>query len=477
MDRIVDLKYIFFGAGKMGKALAQFWLNCGCRPTYFIDNNCSLWGKNYRGIPIYSPTKICDEDSNYLVIVSCNKMDEICQQLESYGISTGVIVRADELWKVLPDIWSEGKEYVDLKMEKEKRQSTQRMLFDLQGGLALGGIEAWVFQISQTFREWGMGVEYLTLNTCKHLILEEKENSVELDITGNEGQKTEIELAAEEIMRKMPCYLISNFTRSIFWGMCYAKHLRPEKFKIIAVIHNDEDRYYCAYTKMEKYIDCCIVLSSKMENELLRRGFPSKKIRYMYWDIGCQNQFLHHYSQRHEKLHIGYAGRITVRQKRADFLWEIIKKLSAKGIQFVFEIAGKGDYIEKILSSADEKGIADKVHFAGFLIRSEIPFFWQRQDIMVSCSDWEGHSISQCEAMAAGAVPIITDVSGARDDVIDGENGYVVDVGATDQIVEKICFLDKHRELLPVMGKKAYETIKQRTDSVNLEEFWKSILI
>ena len=43
--------------------------------------------------------------------------------------------------------------------------------------------------------------------------------------------------------------------------------------------------------------------------------------------------------------------------------------------------------------------------------------------------------------------------------------------------MEKICFLYEHRELLPIMGRKAYESIKAKSEAVNLEEFWKSILI
>ena len=176
-------------------------------------------------------------------------------------------------------------------------------------------------------------------------------------------------------------------------------------------------------------------------------------------------------------LSLGYAGRVTVRQKRMDLLWKMVQRLEEKDMDFVLEIAGDGDYMEEFLSLVKRKKLQEKVRFLGFIPREEIPSFWQRQDIMVSCSDWEGHSISQAEAMAAGAVPIITDVSGAGDDVDDGENGFVVEVGDVDGIVEKICFLYEHRELLPIMGRKAYESIKAKSEAVNLEEFWKSILI
>ena len=110
----------------------------------------------------------------------------------------------------------------------------------------------------------------------------------------------------------------------------------------------------------------------------------------------------------------------------------------------------------------------------GLLEHAQMADFWKHQDIMVSCSDWEGHSISQVEAMVGGAVPILTDVSGVRDDVQDGYNGYVVEVGNIEKMAYKIIFLEKHREMLVKMGMHAYETVKNRQPKEDvLERFLK----
>lgn len=477
MNEKPDCKYIFFGAGQMGKTLAQFWIDCGEPPAYFVDNDCRLWGQNWEDIRICPPEKICSEDEEYRIIISCSRMDEISCQLKSYGISSRLVIRADELWQVLPDIWRNKKPCSKSNNANAVMNLLPKVLFDLQGGLALGGIEAWSFQLSKRFRAWGISAEYLILSTCERLVTGEEQNAIELDVNGNKGIKTELELVSQACIKNTPCCLVCNFTRSVFWGMCYAKHMDPENIRLIAVIHNDEDRYYSAYARMERYIDFCIVLSDQMEKKILEKGFPKKKIRHMSWNIPYDKVFGHKYSAHGHKLHIGYAGRITVRQKRSDFLPAIIEKLMKKKVEFVFEIAGEGDYQDAFLDVVEKKKITDQVLFHGYLPREEIPAFWKRQDIMVSCSDWEGHSITQVEAMAAGAVPIVTDVSGARDDIADGENGFVVEIGAVDQIVEKICFLHEHRELLPIMGRKAHETIRAKCDATDMEGFWKSMLM
>lgn len=470
------MNYIFFGAGKIGKTFVQLWQEYEYKPIYFIDNNSMLWGDTCEDIVIYSPEKICSEKESYQVILTSKESDILYNQLVSYNIPKENIVKHNEMWKILPNMWNLRKKYNLVKKENRQKTDVVNVLFDLQNGLVLGGVEAWVFQTSQLLRSWNIVAEYLILDTIPHVVLEEKRHSIELKFSKESEINNRINLVAERIWEREPCMVVCNFTGYIFWGMCYAKHMRPERIHLIAVLHNDEENYYCAYTCMEKYIDYCLVLSCRMKNALLEKGFPKEKIRYLSWSIPCEKTFLHNYSLKNEKLHIGYAGRVTVSQKRMDLLEKMIEKLVDRKIEFVFELAGTGDYLDEFLTLVKNKDISDKVCVHGFIPRKHIADFWKRQDIMVSCSEWEGHSISQCEAMAAGAVPIITDVSGARDDVTDGENGFIVEVDAVDQIVEKICFIYEHRELLPIMGEKAYETIKEKNSEANIVKFWKDIL-
>ena len=159
-----------------------------------------------------------------------------------------------------------------------------------------------------------------------------------------------------------------------------------------------------------------------------------------------------------------------------DLLWKTAWGLAEQGIDFRLEIAGHGDYLDTLKKLTEEKGLRDNIHFLGLIPREEISAFWKRQDIMVSCSDYEGHSISQGEAMAAGAVPVITDVSGALDDVEDGVNGFVVRPGSTGQLIEKLSFLYHHRELLPRMGERAYQIVKERNNEEQCRKLWEEIL-
>ena len=172
----------------------------------------------------------------------------------------------------------------------------------------------------------------------------------------------------------------------------------------------------------------------------------------------------------------GYAGRITIYQKRLDLLLEIAKKLNGIGVDFILEIVGAGDYWNVLNEQIKRENLTEKIKLLKGIEREQIPDFWIKQDVVISCSDYEGRSISIAEAMAAGAVPVITDTSGAEDYVKNGYNGYIVPVGSVDDVVEKIYYLYYKREILKVMGERSHRVILRQNAESDLAALWDRIL-
>ena len=78
--------------------------------------------------------------------------------------------------------------------------------------------------------------------------------------------------------------------------------------------------------------------------------------------------------------------------------------------------------------------------------------------------------------MAQGAVPVITDVSGARDDIKDGENGFIVDVGDLAAAAERIAYLHENRDTLEKMGKAAHQSVLVKQKDTDQKAFWLNLL-
>jgi len=468
---------VFFGAGKIGRRMHSIWTGCGLQVDYFADNNHELIGKYIEGTEVISIEKVKELSEVITIFITCKDPEAIFSQLVKAGIYPKQIVMCNLTACILNRLFVLPKLIFPIKeAEYNLKQQVPNVMFDLSMGLTLGGVETWSAQTAQKLERMGKSTALLV--NSKLSTEQEKGDSRTISVSF-ESSKSEWQIWDRllKVMVGMNCTnLVCNFMSYIFFVACLAKKLYPIRVNVIVVVHSDDELYYQNCILMKHYIDNCMVISEKMKNELIRRGFSQKKIKYLPWEISCDNNFHHVYSVKDEKIRIGYAGRIVTAAKRIDYIVPLAKMLKKRGVQFALELAGRGTYETELKDEIEKNELQDEVFLLGTIEHSEIRAFWQRQDIMISCSEYEGHSITQCEAMANGAIPIITDVSGARDDIQDGENGFVIEIGALEQMVEKISFLYNHRNLLPKMGEKAYMTIKEKYSEKKAEQLWKTVL-
>ncbi|MHC4644449.1 MAG: glycosyltransferase family 4 protein [Planctomycetota bacterium] len=85
---------------------------------------------------------------------------------------------------------------------------------------------------------------------------------------------------------------------------------------------------------------------------------------------------------------------------------------------------------------------------------------YSRSLVWFSASRSEGFSCPILEAMACGCAVVATDCGGPRDIINNGENGFLVEVGDVDAIVEKIKLLLDDVELRRHIVARAEKTVK-----------------
>lgn len=474
---------IFCGAGMIGRKSIRLWKECGLKADGFADNNSELWGKEIEGVCVNSFEEIATLPDDTCFYITCESFDIMREQLLSLGIREKQIKDCSMIIKMFGYAISQP-EFIaqPVTVNSVWKTDLKNVLFDLQNGLVLGGVETWSVQVARKLKGLGWQAGFL-LNGLSAEKAEKdtaswsREDLILVKFRDNFSEYKKIACLSSRIVETGCKNIVVNFIGRNLAAACLAKRNYPDKIKVIAVVHNDEDAYYACYKLFEKYIDRVLFISERIRKRMLESGFKEDKLEYLPWEIACEEKMTRVYTVLEEPLRIGYAGRIEMRQKRLDRIIAIIKKLKEMRICFRFELAGSGSYEEELKQQIKEEGLESEIRLLGLIKPADINEFWKRQDIMVSCSDWEGHSISQGEAMANGAVPIVTDVSGAVDDITDGENGFIVEVGSVEQIVEKIAYLYEHRELLPVMGEKAHQTILRNNNSKKLEKLWQDLLI
>ena len=120
-------------------------------------------------------------------------------------------------------------------------------------------------------------------------------------------------------------------------------------------------------------------------------------------------------------------------------------------------LVGEGPMEETYRRYVQERGL-NNIHFLGF--RDDIPKILAVSDVIVLTSKREGLPRCVMEGMAAGKPILGTNIRGTRDLVIDGENGFLVEVGDVGALTEKIRELYTNAPLRLQMGERNLKRIK-----------------
>ncbi len=118
-------------------------------------------------------------------------------------------------------------------------------------------------------------------------------------------------------------------------------------------------------------------------------------------------------------------GRIN-KVKGWDFLLESFQKyLEKSNSKAIFKFIGDGEDRTNLQDFINVLSLQDAVQITGFLEPSQVALYINASDLCVVGSYFEGWSISILEALACGKPIVSTDVSGARQLILDGKNGFV----------------------------------------------------
>lgn len=135
----------------------------------------------------------------------------------------------------------------------------------------------------------------------------------------------------------------------------------------------------------------------------------------------------------------------------------------------LFYFIGEGEDFEEIKDYIDLKGKAGKIILAGKKNADEVALFLNAADLFIMGSFKEGWSTSLIEAIACGTPACVTNFSSAKEIIIEGKNGYVIDEHNSDIFVKGMLRALELKKPVFNENVKAYSTIKLKGD---LLETW-----
>jgi glycosyltransferase involved in cell wall biosynthesis len=178
-----------------------------------------------------------------------------------------------------------------------------------------------------------------------------------------------------------------------------------------------------------------------------------------------------------DRFAVGWIGRMTA-VKRTDDVLIAFKSLRDSGVDAVLCMVGDGPDRLPLEQRAQELGVARDTVFLGY--QEDVAPFYAAFDVLVLPSGNEGTPVTVIEALAAERPVVATRVGGVPDVVRDGEDGFLVEAGATDDLADRLGRLARDPALRARMGKKGRERVLPRYAVERLvddvDELYRSLL-
>ena len=158
---------------------------------------------------------------------------------------------------------------------------------------------------------------------------------------------------------------------------------------------------------------------------------------------------------KNDKIRAVYVGNVTA-LKGIHYLLEAVLKIPEEN--FHLTVVGSYNNENNIFTK-----YMSRINFVGRIPHKKVKEILNRSDIFIFPSLGEGLSLAVLEAMSCGLPCIVTKNSGANDAIIEGINGFEVDIQDIDIIKEKIEWFIQNKSFIPEMGKAAIEKVQEYT--------------
>jgi glycosyltransferase involved in cell wall biosynthesis len=202
-------------------------------------------------------------------------------------------------------------------------------------------------------------------------------------------------------------------------------------------------------------------ISESTRDDLVQRGVPAGRVQVIHPGVDAT-----HYrpdpAARTRTPSFLYLGRLR-RYKGVETAVRALGLARATRPDLILDIAGTGDYRDRLESVVRELGLADAVRFHGFVSEEEKLRLLQSTWANIFPSPKEGWGITIIEAAASGTPSLASDSPGLRDSVRHGETGYLVPHGDAAALAARMLELAAAPDLAARLGAQGRRFAEQLT--------------
>jgi glycosyltransferase involved in cell wall biosynthesis len=146
-------------------------------------------------------------------------------------------------------------------------------------------------------------------------------------------------------------------------------------------------------------------------------------------------------------------------QKAHHVLFEAFARLRERHSHARLVVVGGGDREMELRRLATRLGLEGSVLFTG--VRRDVPALLPAFDVSCLSSIHEGVPMAAIESMAVGIPMVVTDCGALRDMIVDGEHGFIVPVGDSVAMADRLQTLADDPKLCKRLGESARSRVQR----------------
>ena len=309
-------------------------------------------------------------------------------------------------------------------------------IFHIVSNKEWGGGEQYVFDLSQ--RQLADGIDVAIVCKPIETIIQKYAGAGMRVLPMALGGATDVKSAwqlAKVIGKAGPCAIHAHNFKDAFTA-CYARCLTSNKqVRVVMCRHlTRKGKNTLPYRWLYRHLDRLVFDSELSKSAFLSTSpaIDATKIDIVHTSIvvpeGVAMADVRRKYQIPPEAVIGmFHGRLDP-EKGLDVLLEAAALLREKAFRLVLVGRGHDDYTARLHQVARERGISDKVIFAGF-VHPVIPYVAAADFGILASTVQEGCPLSPQEYMSQGRPVVVTNNGGQREYVEHGKNGLLVPPG------------------------------------------------
>lgn len=215
---------------------------------------------------------------------------------------------------------------------------------------------------------------------------------------------------------------------------------------------------------LASYTDCIITIND--EDYRVAKTFPFRNVAQMK-SMGVnpeqffkasrieRNKLRHEYGIPEDAFVIIYPAEF-IKRKNHCMLVAAAVELKKRIPELYLLLPGGGPLKAETESLLNSAGLGNRTWMPGY--RNDVNLLMQMADVDAAPSIQEGKSVHTIEALCCGVPVVCTNIRGHSDEIVDGQNGFLVEVNNPTQMADRIYHLYSDRELYDAMSNDALKS-------------------